>query len=112
MECKESLNFERLIKISKILFPCLIVISLITFHLYRHSIDTVEITVVSKNIVWAESCGEFECIDVRVFIIECQDETFVSNEAIFNQLDENYKYIVGTKGWNYFGSHRELVHVY
>lgn len=112
MECKDTLIFKRLIKISKILFPSLIVVCMIIFYLYRHSIDTVEIKVISKKVDWLDACSEYECVELPVFKVVSEDETFTTNETIYNELIEDYEYIVGTKGWNYFGTNRKLIHVY
>ena len=112
MECIETKNFERLIKISKILLPALIVFSFIFYQFYRYSIDTIEIYVISKNVTWYESCTEYECVESPVFTVQGAEESFTTTEHLFIQLEENNKYLVGLKGWRSFGSTRKLTQVY
>ena len=112
MECIETKNFERLIKISKVLFPVLLIFSFIFYQFYRYSIDTIEITVISKDLTWLESCSEYECVELPVFTIRSTEESFNTTEDLFNQVEENNKYLVGTKGWRSFGASRKLTQVY
>jgi hypothetical protein len=112
MECIHTENSKRLKKIFKILFPSLIIISIIFFQFYRYSIVTIEIYVVSKDSEWIEHCTEDACGEYLQFTIEGKTESFTTNEAIFNQLEPKNSYLVGTKGWNSFGTNRKLTQVY
>lgn len=112
MECIHTENSKRLKKIFKIFFPSLVIISIIFFQFYRYSIDTIEIYVVSKDSEWVEHCTEDACVEYLQFTIEGKTESFSTNEAIFNQLEPKNSYLVGTKGWNSFGTNRKLIQVY
>ena len=112
MECIHTENSKRLSKIFKVFFPSLIIISIIFFQYYRYSIDTIEIYVVSKNSEWVEHCSEDACVEYLKFTIKSKTESFTTNEALFNQLDPKNSYLVGTKGWNSFGTNRKLTQVY
>jgi hypothetical protein len=112
MECIHTENSKRLTKIFKVFFPSLIIISIIIFQFYRYSTDTIEIYVASKGSEWIEHCTEDACVEYLKFTIESKTESFTTNEAIFNQLEPKNSYLVGTKGWNLFGTNRKLTLVY
>jgi hypothetical protein len=112
MECIHTENSKRLTKIFKVFFPSLIIISIIIFQFYRYSTDTIEIYVASKGSEWIEHCTEDACVEYLQFTIESKTESFTTNEAIFNQLEPKNSYLVGTKGWNLFGTNRKLTQVY
>ena len=103
---------QRLTKICKVFFPLLILISFIFYQYYRHSIDTIEIYVVSKDSEWVEHCTENSCVEFPIFTIKTKVESFTTSEELFNQLEPNNSYLVGTKGWNLFGTNRKLIQVY
>ncbi|KGJ93820.1 hypothetical protein GAB14E_2375 [Colwellia psychrerythraea] len=105
-------NSKRLSKIFKIFFPSLIIISIIFFQYYRYSIDTIEIYVISKNSEWVDLCTESGCVEFIEFTIKSKAESFTTSEDLFNQLEPKNSYLVGTKGWNSFGTNRKLTQVY
>lgn len=103
---------QKLTKIAKIFIPSLIVVSIIFFQYYRFSIETIEIYVVSKDSEWVEHCTDNTCVEFPIFTIKSKTESFTTSEDLFNQLETNNSYLVGTKGWNLFGTNRKLTQVY
>ena len=112
IECKPIDHSRRLTKIFKVFFPLFILISFIFYQYYRHSIDTIEIYVISKNAEWVEYCTDTNCIETLMFTIKSKGETFTTSEELFNQLEPKNSYLVGTKGWSSFGTTRKLTQVY
>jgi hypothetical protein len=112
VEHKPIDHSQRLTKIFKVLLPSLILISIIFFQYYRYSIDTIEIYVVSKDSEWVEHCTESGCVEFPIFTIKSRAESFKTSEDLFNQFEPNNSYLVGTKGWNLFGTNRKLTQIY
>jgi hypothetical protein len=112
IEHKPMDHSQRLTKIFKVFFPLLIVISIIFFQYYRYSIDTIEIYVVSKDSEWVEHCTENNCVEFPIFTIKSKAESFTTSEDLFNQLEPKNTYLIGTKGWNLFGTNRKITQVY
>lgn len=112
MEDKNKNHFVQLIKIAKVLFPLLIVISLLVYYFYQHSVGILEIKIIDKKAEWASICTEDSCIEYQVFYIVDDNETLITSENIFSQLDIGNNYLVGTKGWSFAGGLRKLTRIY
>jgi len=112
IELKPIDHSQLLTKIFKVYFPLLFVFSFIFYQYYRYSIDTIEIYVVSKDSEWVEHCTDNGCVEFLKFTIKSKAESFTTSEELFNQLEPKNTYLVGTKGWNSFGTNRKLIQVY
>ncbi len=112
MECIHTENSNRLTKIFKTSFPLLVLFCFVFYQLYRYSIDTIEIYVISKDAEWVDHCTEYGCVEILMFTIKSKDESFTTSEELFNQLEPKNSYLVGTKGWNSFGANRKLTQIY
>ena len=112
MECTQDDDFERLVKIAKSFFPTLIVFSLTFYLFYRGSVDTLEFEVLNKYSEYASHCTDVGCVEFEIFHIESKNETLITTEDIYYQLEVDSTYLVGTKGWAFRGSTRNITKVY
>jgi hypothetical protein len=112
MECTQNDDFERLVKIAKTFFPTLIVFTFTFFLFYRDSVDILEFKVLNKYSDYASHCTDMGCVEFDVFHIVGKNETLITTEDIYYQLEIDNNYIVGTKGWSFRGSSRTITKIY
>jgi len=112
MECIQDDDFERLVKIAKSLLPTLIVFSFTFYLFYRDSVDTLEFEVLNKYSEYASHCTDVGCVEFEIFHIKSKNETLITTEDIYYQLEVDSTYLVGTKGWAFRGSSRKITKVY
>lgn len=112
MECSNDDNFKRLVNISKVLFPLLLLVSFVGWQLYRHSYDVIEIKVVTKNVTWIDACTDASCVETPVFNVWSEDELFTTTESNYESIEVGRQYIISVRGWQLFNGKRKLIKVY
>lgn len=112
MECENDLEFERLKKISLILFPVLLIIGGGLYYFYKNSVDFLEIKIIDKRAEWAEVCTEVGCNEYELFYVTSESETLSTSEDIYSRLQVGDAYVVETKGWKFKSATRTLIRVY
>jgi len=112
MECTQNDDFDRLVKIAKSFFPTLIVFSFSFYLFYRGSVDILEFKVLDKYSEYASHCTDVGCVEFETFHILSKNETLITTEDIYYQLEVENEYIVGTKGWSFRGSSRTITKIY
>ena len=112
MNCKHDKNYKRLKKIAAVFFTLIFLGGFITYQQYRFSFETVEVEIYSKHISWRDTCDEYRCMEIKRFNIITSKEHFTTTEDIYEQIEPNRVYILGTKGFAIYKTKRKVVKIY